>query len=380
MVVMVRYCQSRVRFIRFAANRKQEQRLEEDLSQRDDDGMTPAHDVAAFILQQLEDTLESGVAAGIFNVQTTFDDKRNLTQLETLASEQLFDWLRDNGLTELLFEVTYKSLCLALARDLIEFAAVALKAAKAQLFTPAFALLRKPFKDNLFYLEWMLADIKDFMSRFTGRDLDQLTVGSLSESQRLDIIRYSLEAIACRNWIEPSLLYDLRFDKKSKTSLELFWQKATHLITTQGAALRTEPENFNFVFSDQKARDSQRQWFYGTVPALLFHALQIIEALIANFASRSEPDLVPLQTLAGMTLWMYSPARFLDLRNTPRKFCRIVARTLRTLRCFACGRRISASVTNITALFENLKVTCSGCGQDLSLYVQPAGVTEQNTA
>ena len=40
--------------------------------------------------------------------------------------------------------------------------------------TVAYALLRKPLKDNLFYLEWMLADLPDFLGVFRSDGPDGL--------------------------------------------------------------------------------------------------------------------------------------------------------------------------------------------------------------
>jgi hypothetical protein len=292
----------------------------------------------------------------------TFDDEAVAVAFGEIPADQVYDWLKRNDREAEAYELTYKAICQALARDLLEFVAVAIKAAKSRIWTPALALLRKPFKENLFYLEWILADPGDFYQRFSSGDASKLKITSIPESRKLQIISGALSATEYPNWISAQQMYDLLFNKQSKLGLETFWQKATHLITADNVALRTEAENFNFVFSDDEARASQQHWFYGTVPILLFHSLQVVEAMIAMFALRAEPDAIPLRTLAGMFLWMRSDAYFIDLRPTPVHFGRIIGESIRSVRCDKCCQTCRPSMDNLVQLFGGGLLQCGACG------------------
>jgi len=327
-----------------------------------EEGIAYAEQVSAFMLEQIEEALNSGAAAGIFDIKMTFADEAIAVAFGDMPSDQVYDWLKQNNREAEVYELTYKAVCHALGRDLLEFAGVAIKAAKSGIWTPAFALLRKPFKENLFYLEWILADPEDFYQRFSSGDPAALKVTPIPAQRKLQIIGGAIDASGYPNWISAQQMYDLRFNKQSKLGLETFWQKANHLITSDGAALRTEAENFNFVFSNNDSRASQRHWFYGTVPILLFHSLQVMEAMIAMFARRAEPDIIPLRTLAGLFLWMRSAAYFIDLRPTPVRFGRIIGKRIHAVRCDKCRSTCRLSIDSLAHLFNHGSLQCDACG------------------
>lgn len=266
------------------------------------------------------------------------------------------------------YEVTFKLICRALAFDFLEFVGEAVRTTIRGPLTVAIALLRKPLKENLFYLEWILADPEDFFKRFYGGDVEGLALSKIAEKRKLEIIRGAMAKSPYAEWVEAEFIYELRFEKKSPISLEPSWQKANHLITTMGV-LKTERENFNFIFSTPDARDTQWRGFYATVPILLFHALQIIETMIAQFAKRAAPggDLVPLRTLAAMLLWMKSKGCVLDVTDVARRFSSVVGSVIRSIHCPACKKRCSTRRANIRTLFEDSALTCFGCGEILNL-------------
>jgi hypothetical protein len=69
---------------------------------------------------------------------------------------------------------------------------VALKCVYLGALTPALALVRKPFKENLHYLEWMLADPATFLAEFTSGNLDALSISDSGEERRIELIRNAM--------------------------------------------------------------------------------------------------------------------------------------------------------------------------------------------
>jgi len=271
-----------------------------------------AGEVIEFILAQIDEAVRSGSSAGIFDVSLEFTKEEDVEAFQASPTEQTLEWLRANGHADLASELTYKAVARSLASDLVEFVGVALKCVYFGALTPALALLRKPFKENLHYLEWMLADPATFLADFTSGNLDALSISDSGEKRRIEFIRGAMAQTSYGEWLDAAFLHELRFDKKSRVGLEPVWQKANHLITRKGQ-LRTEVENFNFIFSADDARDTQIRGFFAITPLLSFHSLQIIEGVIAQFASRAAPDLIPLRTAAGMLLWLSSEASYLEL-------------------------------------------------------------------
>lgn len=324
--------------------------------------------VCDFILTQIAETLRSGEKAQIFHARFDLRSAQHAKAVRGMSSEQLIEWLKANQYWPAVYELTFKLICRALALDFLEFVGEAVRMTIRGPLTVAIALLRKPLKENLFYLEWILADPEDFFKRFYGGDVGGLAISKLDETRKLEIIRGAMAKSACGDWVEPEFVYELRFAKQSAISLEPSWQKANHLITTMGV-LKTERENFNFIFSTPDARDTQWRGFYATVPILLFHALQMIETMIAQFAKRDESgkDLVPLRTLAAMLLWMKSEGCVLDLTDVERRFASVVGSVIRSIRCPACNKRCSTRRTNFRTLFENSALTCFGCGETVHL-------------
>jgi len=324
--------------------------------------------VCDFILGQIAETLQSGEKAQIFHAKFKLRDPAHTKVIKGLSSEQLIEWLKANNYWAEVHDLTFKLLCRALSLDFLEFATEAVRTTIRGPLTVAIALLRKPLKENLFYLEWILADPEDFFERFYGGDVDGLALSKLSEERKLTIIRDSMAKTSCGEWIEPELIYELRFEKKSNISLEPSWQKANHLITTMGV-LKTERENFNFIFSTPDARDTQWRGFYAIVPIILFHALQIVETMISQFAKRATAtvDLVPLRTIAAMLLWMRSKGCVLDLRDVSKRFTLAVSSVIRAIKCPKCGKRCSTRQTNLKSLFEDASLICFSCGETLKL-------------
>lgn len=190
--------------------------------------------------------------------------------------------------------------------DFLHFVYEALQCSAKGKLTVAYALLRKPLKENLFYFEWLLADPEEFMHRFTQGLVEEIAIpGSLSREERVRIIQEATSKTQAGDWLPSDFIYSLRYNKKSEYGLEMAWQKATHLVTTMGT-LRTEKANLNFVFSNEEAQYSQWDHLYLVLPLLLFHAVQVIEALLATFATRehADYDLVPLRNMLGLHYWM----------------------------------------------------------------------------
>jgi len=324
--------------------------------------LADAWQISDSILRQIAEAHAALSEAHLYSANIHFRSKSDARVFRRLKRAEVIEWLKANKYYAEVAEVYYKVLIAALIEDLVAFAMKALECAVYGPLTVGFALLRKPLKDNLFALEWMLADPDDYFSRFFNSDAKQRELRNLKPERKIEIIRQAMVTTQVGEWFPAELMYQLRFDKNCPAGLEPLWQKANHLVTTQGV-LATEAENLNFVFSTADDRNAQWEVFYGTLPVFLFHALAVYTALIRQFArpANDDTDLMPLRTVAGMALWMRSKATIFDLPLQSKVFMNAVRRFIRRIKCPRCGTRVSARLGNIRRFFQEGAVQCFPC-------------------
>lgn len=325
-----------------------------------------SHWYSFFLHDQLVETLQSAEQAKVFNSIIEFKDESHVKSIEGLSGEEFLLWLEKNDYKEEVLTLYYKQLCAALLSDFLHFMYESLKCSRKGKLTVAFALLRKPLKENLFYMEWLLARPDDFLERFEKENPHRFKLPhpeGQTESEHIEIIREALEHTGTGLWVEPEFIHELRFKKNSPISLEPLWQKANHLVTTF-KYMETEECNLNFVFSDSDALYSQWSGYYQFVPILLFHAVKVIEALLKRFARRKdeEIDIIPMRTIAGMMLYLENPPWKSDMSKAisdfgtkleEAKFC-----------CPECGSEFKFHHKNISLFYENGSLVCEqGCGE-----------------
>lgn len=318
-----------------------------------------SHEYCLFLYQRLVNSIESCESSGVFNHEFPLESDE-VEEFKSLKSENLFIWLEQHGYQDTINILYYKKIIPALLTDFLHFIYEALECSRKGKLTVCYALLRKPLKENLFYLEWLLANPEGFMKSFDKGELKELKINQVfKDEMKVKIIEEAQLRTEKEKWIDPRLLYSLRYDKKANHGFEQGCQKATHLITTF-KFLETEQSNFNFVFSDNKALDSQWAHIYSFLPMLLFHTIQVSEALISNIAVREDSDgLIELRTLIGFAFWVKdSPLTFGE-----EVVVKAIEQTLQELKVFCdnCNNRVKFESNAILELYERNAITCK-CG------------------
>ena len=93
----------------------------------------------------------------------------DIESFRKLTGEDLYKWLIDNNCEDVIFEMNYKECFAALLSDLLQFILTSLKCSEKGQLNITYALLRKPLKDNLFYLEYLLANPAEFIREFNDQ-------------------------------------------------------------------------------------------------------------------------------------------------------------------------------------------------------------------
>ena len=322
-----------------------------------------SHDYCFFLHDQLVTILKDGVEAEIFNISVRFKKHSQDKAVQGLSGAEFIDFLEKNGYKQEAFFLYYKQACRALLSDFLHFIYEALQCSKKGKLTVAYALLRKPFKENLLYLEWMLAEPGDFLIRFTSDKYKypKFTFPQEStEKETKGLIYKALSKTKYAKVFDASLLYDLRFNKRAYLGLEPLWQQANHLVTTY-RFLETSPKNFNFIFANSSNKIKLWDTLYTFLPILLYYSTEVVEAVIATFAKRDESqlDVIPLRTSIGM----YLHIRELGSRKRIARMGKNLRMSLRELRlpCQKCGKLLSIDLGNLRRIYENGVVKCYKC-------------------
>jgi len=275
-----------------------------------------------------------------------------------------------NGHESTIRELYYRQITAALLSDLLHFLYEALRCSAKGKITVSYALLRKPLKENLFYLEWLLADPVDMIRAFDAEQPSSKNVRSVSETRKREIIRRAVEQTESGHWFDADLIYDFRYNKQFVLGFENLFQKANHLVTSF-RFLETEPANFNFVFSDESARYSQWNGLYSYLPIILFHTVEIVEGLLSTFAKREERlDLTYIRNSIGLAHWIDSGPHS---SRAAGALAEIKSSLLELgLRCPACQTEIFSSNESLTTLYNENTISCVACGWNFDLNLDSA--------
>ena len=191
-----------------------------------------------------------------------------------------------------------------LLSDALHFVYEALESSRKAKLTVTYALLRKPLQESLFALEAIALDLDVFARDFVEDVLrlrSQKFGGAAAHTARIEKLVSEIDGGAR---FSAQYLAQLRYDKNAEDGFDGSCNKATHLITSADA-LRTEPMNLNFIFSDWDAKLSQWRFLYTRLPYLLEYMRCVVEHIYAEISPTDPAYLADLTARrnAGIILW-----------------------------------------------------------------------------
>ncbi len=325
-----------------------------------------AHEYCFFLHDILANIVISGEQEEIFHHSFKIKTLEDAEQIKSKSGEELASWMEQNGYRQEFQEANRRHIFIALLSDFCQFVYEALNCSRKGKLTVTYALLRKPLKENLFYLEWLLADSPDFINLFhspiLSKDKRPLPLPTeLSKEKRLEIIGKSIKDSGFENyWISPDFLYELRYDKKVKYGFEGLFQRATHLITT--IAAQTEEQNFNFIFSGEEEKISQWQGLYTILPLILLHTVFVAQTFVEEIDEGKLKDLEFLRLRAMIGFLLYGKGREWDvdfklvMENLINSFSE-----LKHL-CLGCHETIDVDFETLELIYDEGVLACKRCG------------------
>lgn len=322
--------------------------------------MRPHHEFCFFLHDRMVALLAEYEAAGVHRwVSNGFADAAAKNGFK--GEIDVIEVLRKSGLTATGKHLLLSHLTLALTSDMLHFLFEGLCCLEKRKFAVAFSLLRKPFKENMLFLAWMVGDPEDFLTRFEKNNYTSLN--GVQPARRQEILNQAIERLATKEAFDADLIDRLVFSKEQANGFEPLWQKATHLITSQGKNLQTEDRNINFIFNDAS---SDHLYFrtYDTLAYLMLFLVQLAlrafsEIAQSNVATTSHLILVSLGTFECLT------------GSTQGLMTKKVLKPLRSmLTCLHCDTPFRLDRRNAMSLYLQERAYCKACGleSEVPLY------------
>lgn len=267
-----------------------------------------AHGYSLFLYDLLLAILKEGDQAEIYNHKFQLKSPDHRKQIKKLRAEELLNWLTQNNYQSEAYLIIYKQLVPGLISDLCYYIYMSLVSSATAYIRVSYSLFRRPFKDTLLLLEWLLAYPAEMLHLFIQSDNSKhYAPDQLTHERKREIISKSIEKIGKSNILDAELIYRLRYEKSFNSGFERFWQPASHIVTN-AKDYATEPMDLNYVFQTPEQFGGCWNHIYSFVPMILYYVLNVAETLVSTFAHRKDAhlDITDKRVDMGLILWLKS--------------------------------------------------------------------------
>ena len=320
----------------------------------------PHHEFCFFLHDRMVALLTEYEAAGVHRwVSEGFADAVAKNGVE--GEQDVLEVLKKAGLTETSKHLLLSHLTLALTADLLHFLFEGLCCLEKRKFAVAFSLLRKPFKENMLFLAWLLGDPEDFLARFEKNTYTSLN--GVQPARRQEILKLAIAKLATKDAFDAELIDRMVFSKEQSNGFEPLWQKATHLITSQGKNLKTEDLNINFIFNNA----SSDHLYYGTYDNLSYLMLFLVQLALRTFSEVAQGNIATTSHLILISLGTYECLT----GSTQGLMTKKVLKPLRSmLTCLHCDKPFRLDRQNAMSIYLQERAHCKACGleSEVPLY------------
>jgi hypothetical protein len=269
----------------------------------------------------------------------------------------LIDFLKDENLGKEYQHHLISHCVMGLTSDMLNFIFEALSCFEKRKFSVAFSLLRKPLKENLLFLSWILASPQEFVKSFEA-DTSK-TLNNLDKNKQLEIFEAAIKQLDVSDLFSSEVIWGLLFSKTNGNSFEVIWQRATHLITTYGEHLKTEPYEINFVF-EHPLNDELYDSLYSFLPHIMLYVLNVCLKCFNQISGINENTYAHLlMTITGCSEVIIPGS---DSKLIMGKY---ISDTLGNfLKCSHCKQPLRINRSNALKLYIHEIILCKKCGLD----------------
>jgi len=278
--------------------------------------------------------------------------------------EDFFRLLEKHKRSDVIGEILLKSLFPALLTDFCHFIFEALNSSRKGKLTVAYALLRKPLRENLHYLEWLLADPNELLATFYSKESTDLSFQKIGNPEKVKSrICKAVDQLPFEEAFDSELIFNIRYNKSFDGSFDQLCNQASHLITTKNP-IKTERQNFNFIFSDNDDNISQWKNLYMTLPLILFYSVEVCELLMGLITDEPMEDYsyALFHRVIGMALHQIEFTKLdCNSENHNNTFQEL------ELQCPDCNHSINPSEITLKKLYDGDSVNCGKCDKTLDI-------------
>lgn len=272
-------------------------------------------------------------------------DLGNGENIEFEQDEKWQEWLITHGHREEMYEVYYRHTFFSLVADFCSYMPESINCAAKMKVAVSYALLRKPLKDTLGYIEWLRVDRNGMLDLLASGKPEDLVITKEKALEHTSLIEGNCKM---------SSFFDFRYNKASETSLEHIWNNANHLITTKYKLSKTEPGNLNFVFADEAILRSFSDYYYITVPAIMSYAVNLICEMFEEFAPLNKYTV--LMNKLNRTLRSFEMLETISFDDAKKLYSSGNVPIV----CPRCGLKMKMTDKKMLKFISN-KCTCSRC-------------------
>lgn len=220
------------------------------------------NNICAYIYDQLTEILSDPFYMDMANSNVEFNNDEKLRIAFNSGDDHPLDILQKNGRNDDIEIIVTKHVVMSIIADMVNFIYETMVIAQKGKMSVAYALLRKPFTDQLLILEQIMTDRKDFIERYfhdgdpkkydpCARDLDKNAV--------IDKALKKLNSVI----FQSDIIYELRYDKSSEGGINALTNHALHIVPND-KNYKTEHQGFNFTFplGDDDLEDYYSHYYY----------------------------------------------------------------------------------------------------------------------
>ncbi len=315
------------------------------------------HDVIMSIFTEIIDD-------NLINTKLSFKNEIDKSQLD--ESENVYEWLKETGRNDEFTKILCKDLSHRLLGDFLNYVYEVLSNLERGKITIACDLLRKPFKDDLFYLEWILFNDKKLSDLVYEGNIEKYALGrgGVSKEEIKKIIEFNVNENRFINKFSSSELkeeiYNIRYNYDSPNSLELIWNKATHLVTTRKNIKSTD---FNFLYHNNIDYDNYWNYLYGKIPLLLLYTIGVVENIFDKYFKKISDE----NKLYNFTLIISKyTATVTESYEEADKFLNMINGSL-NLPCECCDKIVKLKKPESYQFYNYWNVICPKCKEEINI-------------
>lgn len=310
------------------------------------------HDMMAQLLREVD----------ALNIRSaSFDLSETAQQAANSGAEQLIDHLLRSEHRPKAVRLMLNHVLVTMTSDYLHFVYEALVALSKRKFAVGLSLLRKPFKENLLHITWMLGDTDDYSEKFEQDPALFMESRKTDSVLRASIMSKALNRCILSQTFEPTLIERIIYDKDDPRGLAPLFDKATHLVT--GArALRTEPMNLNFIFKDPRDNDLYENCYAGIAMVLMYSF-----AILSSEVEKVTPLDTSYVRRRLIVAFMVYQALF---SKGPPSLYRVLERALADLlKCSVCKSTLKARKPDVPRLLVSERFICRVCHSDVDIPI-----------